>query len=647
MSTRLTSSLPLALLCVSLFAPARGEDRADSLWRSHVAGVLQTHCLKCHNAKKASSRLDLSSAEKLLQGGKRGPAVKPGDPQASLLYQVLQKGGKPHMPPGGKQLNEEELAILRRWIERLGPQTVKTEPAKTTSPASLKTLPPGVNPTTVIDLLVEARWTQRDAPVASRCDDRTFARRIHLDLLGRIPTPQEAQRFLQDTHSDKRQRLVDELLQREHHAVHLADVFDALLMGRGDSDDYQQRRQHGWKAYLENAFRKNRPWNHVAHEVLLARPAQESAKGATWFLYARKNKHQDIAEAIAPAFFGVRVECAQCHDHPLADEIKQQDYWGLVAFFRRGKNANTPNGPRVSESAIGGFESFADLSGQTHPNSLTFFGKTVDEPRPAEGAKQKDEDRFYQPAAVKNDPRKPTFSRRRQFVDKVLADHPLVARAMVNRIWALLLGRGFVHPFDKLDSAHPPSHPELLDWLSQDFQSNGYDTRRLIRHIVLSRPYQLESRQPSADSDPADFSWSLEKPLIAETWLRSISQLVRNETAVDGKLLDAMRRQFPEVLPEEYVAKLPQAMFLSNGEALNQYLATSRDTRHITPQLLALPNHSARVKRLFTSAFHREPTQEESERATAFLDARQNRLTEALDALVWAVIVSAEFRLNH
>ncbi len=386
------------------------------------------------------------------------------------------------------------------------------------------------DPSAQIDQWIRAKWERQQLDPAARCSDREFVRRLYLDLAGRIPTTTEVNQFLADHDDDRRPRLIDLLLSSEDHVQHFTDLFDALLMGRAAEHKYAQRREHHWRSYLESVIRDNRPWNDVVAEILLARPQDPDQQGAVWFLYEREDHHQRIAESIAPAFFGLRIECAQCHDHMLADEIKQQHYWGLVAFFNRSKNERTANGPRVAESAIGGFSEFANIFGETSPNLLAFLGaETVHEDRPSKEQQQVDSDTLYRPAADQAEPRVPKFSRRQQFVEHFVRENPLIARALVNRVWAMLMARGLVHPFDQMDSVHAASHPELLDFLTNDFITSGHDIRRLVRAIARSEAYQLASVRPPGIDDPATFAWYLERPLTAEQLARSIQLMVRRE----------------------------------------------------------------------------------------------------------------------
>ena len=500
---------------------------------------------------------------------------------------------------------------------------------------------------TLIDERIINRWQTLGITPAEDCSDAVFVRRLHLDLAGRVPTLSESQNYLADQAPDKREQLVNLLLNSEDHVQHFADTFDTLLMGRGESKDYDERKKHKWRAWLERLFRENRPWNKVVADMLLARPESDSDQGAVWFLYERENDHQKIAESIAPAFFGVRIECAQCHDHMSAAEIKQSHYWGLVAFFNRGRNTNTKNGPQVSESAIGGFSDFANLEGSSMPNLLTFFDvDTVAEPRPEKDEKQEDAEELYSVAPRDNDPRVPGFSRRQQFASTVTANHPLIARAAVNRSWAMLLGRGIVHPFDEMDSVHDPSHPDLLDALADDFRRSNYDTRRLVRSIVLSRPYRVSSRKPLTATDPASFAWYLERPLTAEQLARSIQLTIRGQFQNDSSLVGQIRQRMPEVLPDENVTTIKDAMFLSNNKALNDVINDNDDSAHLVTRLAGLASHEERVELLFLTFYGRKASEDERNAVIDYL--RPDELTKhRLEQVVWSFATSAELRFNH
>jgi hypothetical protein len=506
--------------------------------------------------------------------------------------------------------------------------------------------PPAADPVAVINRLVEHRWQAAGVAPSPPADDPAFARRVYLDLAGRVPTVAERRAFLDLPEPSRRIELVDALLARPEFGRTLREVFDVVLLGRGPPSALDRRREYHWHAYLEHCFNHNRPWDQVCREMLLARADGAAQRGANWFLFERDTRYQEIAEAISPAVFGVQIQCAQCHDHPAADEIKQRHYWGLVAFFNRGKSV-TMSGPQVAESAVGGFSKFADLSGASSDAVLTFLGDVVvDEPRPPDGQKQEDADSLYLPSPPPGTPRVPAFSRRQRFVDDVLHHHPLLARAMVNRLWALWLGRGLVHPVDQLDSQHPPSHPQLLDWLSADFRDHGYDVKRLARAILLSRPYQLAARGSGPPVDPALFAHALDKPLTAEALARSLAVALDQhpQAELDRELQREFRQTFPEVLPEVSVGTPGQALFLSNDPRV-QRVFLDPPAGSAWAALLESPPADP-VGELFERFFSRPPADDERAQATSFWQAQADH-RRALANLAWALATSAEFRWNH
>jgi mono/diheme cytochrome c family protein len=636
--------------------------QAADFWSEHVEPILRDHCVECHSQTKAKSGLDLTTFQLALRGGDRGAGFVPGKPEDSQLYLVLQPGADPHMPPK-RQLSDEQIELVRTGIEKLGvvkpAETVAAAPAAPAKPREpVWVPPPNLAASAVIDRFVELGWRERKVRPARPADDATFVRRVYLDLLGRIPTADEAEQFLANRERDRRAQLVDALLAKPEHARHLREVFDYVLMGRSAKNFEDQRRGHGWFDFLESSFRTNRPWDAVVRDLIVARPKQPEERGLIQFLYERQNNPQAMAEALAPVVFGVQIKCAQCHDHMVAREIKQAHYWGMVAAFNRTKNVDADSGPGLAESAIGGFVSFANLKKESQPARLVFFnGRSVNEAWPAEGEKESDVPEKYRvpPPAEKQKPKapaEPKFSRREALADAVTRDNPLLARAMVNRVWAMLLGRGFVHPVDLMDSKHAPSHPDLLDWLAHDFERSGYDVRRLIRNVVLSRAYQLDSR-PVGKVAPADeaFARALDKPLTAEQLYRSLLSATANPVTADGKvaglteeeLRKAFVRQFPDLFVPDYNATLQQAMFLANSPLLEPLLAP-RDG-NLSVKLASLPDNPQRVKAAFHSVFGREPDREELKTSSAYLATHPGEPGQR--QLLWALLTSTEFQVNH
>jgi hypothetical protein len=487
-------------------------------------------------------------------------------------------------------------------------------------------------PSAAIDHFLAAAWKSRGITAAPLCDDRAFLRRVMLDLVGRIPTPEETLAFLLDAAPDKRAALVNRLLVSDEAAQQFRELWDSLLMGRRSGRREERRREGGWFAFLERAFRDDRPWNEVVQAIITARPTKPEDAGAIWFLYERRNDYQQIAEAIAPVIYGARIDCAQCHDHPLASEIKQEHYWGLVAAFNRSKNTDR-GPPAVQESATGGFINFTNLKKESQPAAMIMLtGSKIEEPRP-----DSDEDkpeRYVDPSAAV---RIPKFSRRAVFADAATSSNPLLARTMVNTTWALLLGRGFVNPPDEMNSRHAASHPELLDWLSADFAAHQYSVRRLTRAIVLSRAYQ-HARSTNTPLPSDAFAAALERPLTAESIARSI------EIACGIKTDDAFRQALIERFPDPPIrparATIQQTMFLANSDQMAALFAAKADSA------VSASSDADRVRAAFRRALIRDPDAEELAHGVAFLSAHDHAAT-TMGQLLWALVSGPEFLTNH
>lgn len=604
--------------------PALSAADAARLWSSRVQPLFDVHCVKCHGPIEQKSGLELDTPEAIFKGGDEGKVLVPGQPDQSRLYQYLAPGADPHMPPK-KQLTDPEIASVREWIQALG-----AKPSNSSRESSARTFP---TITEAVDTFLTESWQERAVQPSRPVDDPTWCRRVYLDLAGRIPTPAEVQAFLDSPGDTRRAQLADLLLASSEYPVRMRELFDFYLMGRVKRDNHEERRRSkGWWAFLEYSFRENRPWNETVREILVARPADENLKGAYWFLYERRDSHQAIAEAVSPLVYGTKIDCAQCHDHPLAREIKQAHYWGLVAAFNRSKNVRDEG---VAESAIGGYINFTNLKKESQPAMVALLnGKTLPEIWPSGDKKEEDSDDQYLDPKAKI--RVPKISRRENFADATTRDNPLLARAFVNRIWAALIGRGLVHPADEMNARNVPSHPELLDWLSQDFARNNHDIKRLIRGLVLSRAYGIGPGPALPDS----FASSQERPLGAEQLARAW-RVAAGATADDDQLRQAVVRAIPDVSPREYTASFQQAQFLENSPALLKLLSPAPG--NTAEKMLALADPSQKVEAGFRAVLGRSPDAEELAASQDFLRQHSGKPAAAARDLLWALMTSAEF----
>ena len=632
-----------------------------------LAPLFTKHCTKCHGGAKQKGGLDLRSPESILKGGESGPSFLPGNPDESRLVTQLHAQADPHMPPKD-QLGEDEIQLIRNWVTNFRAES----PLRKKQAPPAQALPSGLPPRLAIDVLLESSWHEKKVLPAPTIDDATFLRRLTLDLLGRIPTIQERAQFLAETHSDKRERLVDHLLNSKAHARHLAEIFNVVFLGREEVEGQSRDdREKHLLPYLRWAFESNRPWNQVGHDLIEARPAAPEERGASWFLYEQRNDANKMATATSAALFGTQVQCAQCHDHPIAPEIEQKHYWGLVAFFDRSRNVNTKEGPRVAEKAAGGYSKYANLEGVSEESELIFFtDQMAEEPG---GRRDKDAMENYLTTPPKDwinppKPKKkgqkprittdvdraplPKFSRRAELAKLAIEKNPAFARAFVNRAWALLIGRGIVHPVDKMTSAYPPSHPELLDWLAEDFAGHDYNVRRLFRAILTSRAYNLSSSHPGEVPPlPESFARALDKPLPAEALYRSILITLGAEAKEGGTIADEedyrelFVRNYPDLFTEVFSPSVQQAMFATNGETIDAMLRKAE--LPLVKELSGIEINEAVVRKVFLATLGRTPESGERERATEYLEQRSDRREEAIRQLLWALLSGAEFRMNR
>lgn len=343
-----------------------------------------------------------------------------------------------------------------------------------------------------IDELLEQT---RFGPSAELVDDTTFLRRVTLDLVGRIPTVEEVRQFLANESPDKRREVVDQLVASPDFARHLSIVFDLILMERRGgahvkSDEFRQ--------YLEESFSGGKSYREIVREILAADGSAEKNRAAAAFYLERDLTPDLLTRDVGRVFFGIDVQCAQCHNHPNIDDYHQEDYYGLQAFVLRA-SLHQPDKKQpalIAEKAEGeaAFQSvFTDRASMTGPR-LPGGAELM------EVALKPDE--RYEVAPAKDVRHLPKYSRLQQLAETAFS-HPTEQfnRNLANRLWGHMFGRGLVHPPDLHHSGNPPSHPELLSLLSAAIPAVDYDVQTIIREIALSRVYQLADRtEPSTQT---------------------------------------------------------------------------------------------------------------------------------------------------
>jgi hypothetical protein len=446
------------------------------------------------------------------------------------------------------------------------------------------------------------------APSAS---DAEFLRRVTLDLTGTIPTAADARAFLKDQSPDKRARLIDRLLASPEYARHLQDVFDVTLMERRP-DKHVPRA--AWQDYLRTSFADNKPWDVLVREILSADGTDPKTRPAAKFLLDRDAEPNQVTRDVSRLFLGMNLQCAQCHDHPLVEHYKQAHYYGVFAFLSRTSLfVDKAKGAVLADKAEGDvtYQSVFDPKKETKKTSpVVPFGMVIKEPMLEKGKE-------YEVAPAKDVRPVPKFSRRAQLAAQVAtADNVQFRRNIANRLWALMAGRGLVHPLDLDHPENPPSHPELLTLLADEMAATKFDVRNLLREIALSKTYQRSSEPPAGVKD------------------------------LPAKSLRAARLK--PLSPEQLAWALMQATGLTDAErkALGKGWLAPR-AGNLTDRLAQLNEAGAVAEELYLSVLTRLPDDDERKEVADYLKGRTADRAAALQELTWALLASAEFRFNH
>lgn len=509
-----------------------------------------------------------------------------------------------------------------------------------------------------IDHYIQARLTERQVQPSPMADDCTLVRRTSLDLQGRIPTIAEAKAFTESTEPDKRQKLVESLIATPDFGYQFRNQLDTLLMGnrKGISNE--------WREYLLKSVRQNRTWDQMFRDMLIGNDDDPDAKGATTFVRVRARELDELTNETSTIFFGVNVSCAKCHDHPLVDDWKQDHYFGLASFFQRTyvtkKNA-------LAEKFSGEVK-FKTTKGEDKVAKFMFLnGTTIDEPVvevSSEEKKKRDEEVKKQMQDDKaGPPSKPEFSPRAKLVELALqpGNENMFARAIVNRVWAMFLGRGLVHPLDQLHSANPASHPELLDWLTRDLIQHKFDLRRLVRGIVLSQTYARSSEWSGSTEPPAAdlFVVAQVRPLSPRQYSMSLRvacaspQTYNPATTGDEwqkrreeleRTAEGFANQF-EAPGENFQVGVDEALLFSNSsQFVDDYLRDSDD--RLVGAIKKESDKAAQITTAYWAAFSRAPSAEEISACEQYLTKRADPVN-GLRQMVWALMTSPELRFNH
>lgn len=517
-------------------------------------------------------------------------------------------------------------------------------------------------------------WADRELAPAKSATDGEWCRRIYLDLIGRIPTVEELDRYEADRKRDRRARLVDRLLGEEYRdefARNWTTIWTNLLIGRtGGATRDSLASRDGMQRYLREAFEYNKPYDEMVRELITAtgscRPEDADFNGAANFLADKMAEGGVQATAkTSQIFLGMAVQCTQCHNHPF-NEHKQNQFWELNAFFRQTRVERLPDGEnrdvaRVVDRDFKGesgdaekAEIFYELRNGKMKVAYPVFvdGRSLAAMYAERGADFGDRGYLED------------VNRRTELAKLVLGSEEF-EQAIVNRMWAHFLGYGFTKPVDDIGPHNTPSHPELLAELGKRFRASGFDLRALMRWIALSEPYQLSSKiSRGNEKDDPDLG---ARPMFSRFYLRQMQaeQLYESllvATAAD----DTVKQEDRAERKEEWLSQfntafgtdendeattfngsIPQALTLMNGDLIRR--ATGSQMGSVLGRVTGDEklSNADKIRYLYRAALSRNPTRQELMISNELLVARKGDVRAALQDIWWALLNTNEFILVH
>lgn len=506
----------------------------------------------------------------------------------------------------------------------------------------------GFQPQNFVDEHVKARWAKIGLRPSALCSDEEFIRRAFLASIGTLPTAERVERFLASDDSNRRTVLVDELLGLtgdpkrdiyiEEWSAYWTQKWGDLL--RNNREKVGEIGMWAFSSWIRASLRENKSMDQFVREILLAQGSIYQNGQANF--YKVSNQPTDLAETTAQVFLGIRLQCAKCHQHPF-ESYSQTDYYGLAAFFTRVTTKRS--------SDFGGFGNDTVVKLKTsgsirHPRTGQVIPPTPLGASPLESITARD--------------------LRRPLAEWLTSpENPLFARNIVNRTWGYLMGTALVEPIDDLRATNPPSNPELLDALATDFVKDGYNLRKLMRAIMVSRVFQLSST--STDDNAADtrfFSHYPTRRLPAEVLLDAIDHVCGTQERFTGVPLGTRAIELPDPnfssyfldtlgRPQRIVScecertaepNLAQVLQLANGELVQRKLTDKAG------RLSKLIAEKASDEKAFTEFYlvtlSRRPTVTEIEHCRSILASAADRRA-GLEDILWALINGREFLFNH
>ncbi|WP_146391419.1 DUF1549 and DUF1553 domain-containing protein [Allorhodopirellula solitaria] len=504
-----------------------------------------------------------------------------------------------------------------------------------TLPADLKYTPPEPQPGNYVDELVDKKLQQLRLVPSGPCTDDEFIRRVTIDITGLLPTEEETLRFTSDPAPDKREALVDQLLEKKEFSEIWALKFAQLLMIKS-SNVVSKKSALLYASWLTDQFARNVPINEMVHDILTS-TGGTFGEPATNF-YEIERDTLKTSENVAQVFMGIRTQCTQCHNHPF-DRWTMDDYYGFAAFFAQvGRKQAEDYREKIVYNRFSG-ETKHPVTNQTV--APKFLGGSTPE------TKGKD--------------------RREVLADWLVStENPYFASSIANRVWAHYMGVGIIAPVDDIRVSNPATNPELLDRLGEKLVEYNYDFRKLVRDICLSRAYSRSSHANESNAhDTRNYAHAVIRRVPAESLLDCLCQVTQSPEKFSGLPLGSRAVQIADGAVSNYFLttfgrsprttvcdaeastspSLSQALHLLNGQSVHSKIVRSKVIQKwLEEEKLS---HDEVLDRIYLRSLSRLPDDSEREATQEMLAAEGANATQVLEDVFWAVLNGREFVFNH
>ncbi len=605
-----------------------------------VRSILAHNCYKCHGPEKIKGDLRLDRRDMIFKGGEDGPVIVPGDPIASDLFRriSLPSSDKDAMPSKGKKLSEAAIAIIKFWIQKGAPWPDSSEKSifriAALAPRN-PVLPPVTNElSNPIDRWVNQYFLKNKIVWPKVVEDKTFFKRVSLDIVGLLPSPEELEKFIKDTRPNKRALWIRKLLdQQDDYATHWLSFWNDALRNDYTGTGYITGGRHNITDWLYTSLKSNKPYDRFAKELLSPNDSSKGfIEGIKWrgVVNASQRTEMQAAQNVSQIFLGLNLKCTSCHNSFISD-WKLTDAYAFANIFadssleinRCDKPTGKYTGTRMLWTTLGTIDSSAT--------------RAVKQSQLATLMVQASNGRFY--------------------------------RTIVNRLWAQMMGRGLIEPVDVMDNE--PWDQDLLDWMAFQFQQNKSDMKELLYLITTSATYQLPSvgykdaskifaqqyqftgmlRKRMTAEQFADAAATIIGPLFSDSMLMyhpAPSQILnkpnfaRAALVSNNPFLIALGRPTRETVTtsRESQSNLLQALELTNGERFNSMIKKGAQTWK-----LKYVNSDRIIKEIYVRALGREAQLAEYQIAKKILGEQPS--PSSIEDLFWAILLLPEFQIIY